>query len=71
MAAAMIPAPKSVKRSTRHKYVYQRGAQGDLECYAGSKYQAWILMRAHGYNVDIERIIDCGPDKIHPIKPLE
>lgn len=62
MAAAMIPAPKSLKRTERHTYRFKR-KEGDLECIAGSKYQAWVLMLAHGYQVDIEKIEDLGvPD---------
>lgn len=59
MAAAFIPPNPSIKRHERHTYRFKREA-GDLECIAGSKYQAWVMMIAHGYNVDIEKIEDLG-----------
>lgn len=71
MAAAFIPSPQNIKKEQRHTYLHKRES-GDLECIAGSKYQAWVLMLAHGFIVKIDDIIDMGPvDKMSTVKPIE
>jgi len=66
--AAVIPPTHKMKE--KRLYVYKRGNLGDLECWASCLYQAIEIMRAFGFNVDPDKVLDMGPAKVTAVNPL-